>query len=77
MSIREEFMSHFVSKLAKFCQEDPELLLATSYKVVEVTDPDKVALTIWAQRAAANNSVAAPTDKAKSRLSKVRLDEAM
>jgi protein phosphatase len=25
--------------LAKVCQEDPELLLATSYKVVDVTDP--------------------------------------
>jgi protein phosphatase len=29
--------------LAKVCREDPELLLATSYKVVEVTDPDQVA----------------------------------
>jgi protein phosphatase len=29
--------------LAKVCREEPELLLATSYKVVDVTDPDKVA----------------------------------
>src|SRR5262249_32602613 len=28
--------------LAKVCREAPELLLATSYKVVDVTDPDKV-----------------------------------
>ena len=25
--------------LAKVCREDPELLLATSYKIVDVTDP--------------------------------------
>jgi protein phosphatase len=29
--------------LAKVCRQDTELLLATSYQVVEVTDPDKVA----------------------------------
>jgi protein phosphatase len=29
--------------LAKVCREDPELLLATSYKVVDVTDPASVA----------------------------------
>ena len=29
--------------LAKVCQKDPELLLATSYKLVDVTDPAKVA----------------------------------
>jgi protein phosphatase len=29
--------------LAKVCREDPDLLLATSYKVVDVTDPVKVA----------------------------------
>jgi protein phosphatase len=28
--------------LAKMCQEDPDLLLATSYKVVDVTDPSSV-----------------------------------
>jgi protein phosphatase len=28
--------------LAKVCREDPDLLLATSYKVVDVTDPAKV-----------------------------------
>ena len=28
--------------LAKICREDPELLLATPYKVVDVTDPSKV-----------------------------------
>jgi protein phosphatase len=28
--------------LAKACREDPELLLATSYKVVDVTDPERV-----------------------------------
>ncbi len=28
--------------LAKVCREDPELLLATSFMVVDVTDPDKV-----------------------------------
>jgi protein phosphatase len=29
--------------LAKICREDPELLLATSYKIVDVTDPERVA----------------------------------
>jgi protein phosphatase len=29
--------------LAKVCREDPDLLPATSYKVVDLTDPDKVA----------------------------------
>lgn len=29
--------------LAKICREDPELMLATSYKVVDVTDPAQVA----------------------------------
>jgi len=37
-----------MNTLAKVCREDPDLLLATEFKVVEVTDPDSVqAATDW------------------------------
>jgi protein phosphatase len=35
--------SWHLDTLAKVCREDPDLLLATSYKVVDVTDPAQVA----------------------------------
>ena len=37
--------------LAKVCREDPQLLLATSYKIVDVTDPASVAegITWWTE----------------------------
>jgi protein phosphatase len=40
-----------VDTLAKVCRESPELLLATSYKVVDVTDPASVAegVSCWSE----------------------------
>jgi protein phosphatase len=40
-----------MDRLAKVCREDPELLLATSCKVVDVTDPARVSegVTWWTE----------------------------